>query len=113
STANGPWGVGKYTYDPLGNLTKREEVTTLTTRTVTTTIVPATNRVESVQDGGVLRGYTPDSRGNVTAGGIHSFTLNYDNQPVTVSGADVGSFVYDGNLRRIKQVIDGKTIYSV
>jgi RHS repeat-associated protein len=34
-------------------------------------------------------------------------------QPVSMSGANTAGFVYDAHRRRVRQVIDGETIYSV
>ena len=34
-------------------------------------------------------------------------------QPVSQSGGVPATFTYDGNLRRVKQVMDGETVYSV
>jgi RHS repeat-associated protein len=110
-TASGPWGAGNYSYDRLGNIRTRTEGT----RTVTTNYT-SLNRVNQVQDtaqGSAWRTYSHDTRGNVTGDGIHGFTYDFANQPVTLTGPDAGSFAYDGNLKRVKQVIDGKTIYSI
>lgn len=55
-----------------------------------------------------------DSCGNVTDNGKFGFTYDLSNQPTATSGgAASGSYVYDGNLKRAKQVVAGKTIYSV
>jgi hypothetical protein len=53
------------------------------------------------------------SRGNVTQDGIHGFTYDFANQPTAISGADTGTYSYDGNLKRVKQVGGGQTIYSI
>jgi RHS repeat-associated protein len=110
-TASGPWGSGGFSYDRLGNITQQ----VLGTRIVDVQYT-ASNRVSSVRDTAASsnwRSYDHDGRGNVTADGIHTFAYDFANQPVSVAGADAGSFVYDGNLRRVKQVIDGKTIYTI
>ena len=41
--------------------------------------------------------------------------LTYDkaDQPTYVSGAANGSYKYDGNFKRVKSVVNGKTIYNV
>jgi len=109
--ASGPWGAGAYSYDRLGNLIQKVEGP----RTVDIQFA-ANNRVASVRDSavsGAWRSYTHDSRGNVLADGLHTFVYDDANQPSSIAGADAGSFVYDGNLRRVKQVIDGATIYSI
>ena len=59
------------------------------------------------------RSYGYDSRGNVNSDGRHTFTYDDANQPTAIAGADSGSYVYDGNLRRAKQVVGGKIIYSI
>ena len=110
-TASGPWGSGTYSYDRLGNILQRIEGTRAVDLQYS-----SLNRVSSVRDSAVSsnwRSYTHDARGNVTSDGLHAFTYDYANQPVSVTGGDVGSFDYDGNLKRVKQVIDGKTIYSI
>ena len=110
-TASGPWGSGSYYYDPLNNITSKR----LGPREVDIEY-DSLNRVYRVKDSGVSRHwryYSHDARGNVTADGNHNFTYDFANQPVTVSGADSGSYSYDGNLKRVKQVVGGETIYSV
>jgi len=61
-----------------------------------------------------------DSRGNITAIGGLSFEYDMADQPRTVSGTNRtggavsgGTYVYDGNLKRVKSVVNGKTIYNV
>ncbi len=50
----------------------------------------------------------------MTNNGQFGSTYDFADQPTAVSGgAANGSFVYDGNLKRAKQVVAGKTIYSV
>ena len=44
--------------------------------------------------------------------GTPSF-YNALNQPVSITGAGGGNYIYDGNLKRVKQVVDGEIIYSV
>ena len=94
----------------LGNLRSKNEGGRLVSLTY-----DANNRVSQSVDSGATgtRGFTYDSRGNVVAMGAKTFTYDMSNQPVAMGGDTIGSFVYDGNMRRVKQVIDGKTIYSV
>ena len=61
-----------------------------------------------------------DSRGNITAIGGLSFEYDMADQPRTVSGTNRtggavsgGTYVYDGNLKRVKSVINGVTRYNV
>ena len=110
-TASGPWGSGSYSYDRLGNIRTRTEGAR--TVTVNYTSVNSVDQVQDTAQGSAWRTYSHDTRGNVTGDGIHSFTYDFANQPVALTGADAGSFAYDGNLKRVKQVIDGKTIYSI
>ena len=62
--------------------------------------------------------YIYNARGAVTDNGRIAFTLDYNDQATGMGGTGTngsanGSFVYDGNLKRVKQVQGGKTIYSV
>ena len=34
-------------------------------------------------------------------------------KPIGISGNDSGNYTYDGNLKRVKEVVGGQTIYSV
>ncbi|MEM9668051.1 MAG: RHS repeat-associated core domain-containing protein [Pseudomonadota bacterium] len=109
--AGGPWGSGSYTYSGMGNLTRK----TLASRTVEIQY-DGQNRTRRYRDsaaGNVWKTFTHDARGNVTDNGQISFIYDRANQPIAISGADTGSFVYDGNYKRAKQTINGKTIYSV
>ena len=111
TSASGPWGSGSYHYDALGNLRQK----TLGSRVVDIEY-NADNRLSRHKDtaaGNTWQNYSYDSRGNVTDNGPHTFTYDWANQPTSLGGATAGSFVYDGNLKRVKQTIDGKTIYSV
>ena len=107
-TANAPnaWGNGTFKYDPLGNLRQK----TLGNRTVNINY-NSLNRVISVNDAGVSRNFGYDTRGNVTNNGERTFTYDRSNQPTYMSGA--GSYKYDGNHKRVKSVVNGKTTYSV
>jgi len=112
ATASGPWGAGSYDIDRLGNLKQK----VLGGRTVDIGYNTTTNRLASVDDSaevGGPRGYSYDARGNVTDDGNHIFTYDLANQPVAISGADSGVYAYDGNLKRVKQVVNGETIYSI
>ncbi|WP_412545838.1 RHS repeat-associated core domain-containing protein [Maricaulis sp. MIT060901] len=111
ATASGPWGSGSFTYDPLGNL--RRQV--LGSRTVDISY-NALNRVSQVRDsarGSLWDFYSYDSRGNVTSNDQLNWAYDRSEQPISMSGNNSGSFVYDAHRRRVKQVIDGETIYSV
>ncbi len=110
ATASGPWGAGSYSYDALGNLTGW----TQGTASHTTVWDAATNRPTSATTTGPgTRAIAHDARGNVTGLGPLSFTYDAANQPVAVSGAASGTYVYDGHLKRVKQVLGGVATYSV
>jgi RHS repeat-associated protein len=110
-TATGPWGSGSFEYDALDNLRKQ----TLGARIVdlTSGYNPTTNRIDSVTDSGVPRVYGYDVRGNATLVGGMSFTYDFSNQPNAVLGAAVALYTYDGNLKRVKSVANGKTTYWI
>ena len=59
------------------------------------------------------RAYAYDNRGNVTGDGRLTFTYDAAEQPTAMGGTAAGAFVYDGNLKRVKQTIAGETVYSV
>lgn len=114
-TASGPWGpqgtqaAGSFKYDALGNI--REQV--LGARTIAISYDAAKNRVSSATDAGVNRAYSYDARGNATGVAGNVFTYDFANQPTAVSGAATASYAYDGNLKRVKEVRGGKTVYTV
>jgi hypothetical protein len=60
-----------------------------------------------------VRSYAYDARGNVTNDTVRGYTYDHANQPAAISGLASGTFTYDGNLKRVKQVLDGETIYTV
>ncbi len=72
---------------------------------------------ESTNSGASFGGwqnYAYDNRGNVTNNGKIGFQYRWTDQPHRMTGSGAaGDFVYDGNLKRVKQVQGGKTIYSV
>ena len=49
----------------------------------------------------------------MTDDGVHGFVYDRSERAVSVSGGASGSFVYDAHGRRVKQVLDGETIYTV
>jgi RHS repeat-associated protein len=107
-TANGSWGTGNIVYDALDNLRSQ----TLGSRTITVAYDAATNRVASANDAGVNRPYAYDIHGNAMTVGALTLAHDFSNQPVSVSGATSAIHVYDGNLKRVKTVSGGKTVYS-
>lgn len=107
--ANGPWGTGGMVYDALGNLRAQ----TLGSRTITVAY-DGTNRVVAANDAGVHRAYGYDAHGNATVVGGLTLTHDYSNQPIAISGGgSSASHAYDGNLKRVKTVSGGKTVYSI
>lgn len=109
-SATGPWGIGRYQYDTLGNITRKVEGPR-----IVEVQYDSSNRIASARDsaaGNFLRNYSHDARGNITNDGRHAFVYDYANQPVSISGATEGSYYYDGNMKRVKQVVEGETIYS-
>lgn len=123
TSASGPWGAngtyasGSFKYDPLNNLRQKK----LGSRTVTLTYDKRNRLTQSIDTGpSGLRTLAYDAQGNVTTLGNLGFIYDYSDQPVVVSGtanpgsgAANGSYTYDGNLKRVKSVVNGKTIYNV
>ncbi len=110
TSASGPWGAGSYTYDALGNL--RQKI--LGSRSVNLTY-DSLNRLSQSSDTGPggTRSVAHDARGNVTILGGLTFVYDFSDQPVSVSGTANGTYMYDGNLKRVKAIVNGKTIYNV
>ncbi|UTW45562.1 RHS repeat-associated core domain-containing protein [bacterium SCSIO 12696] len=110
TSASGPWGSGSYTYDALGNIRQKQ----LGSRTVNLSY-DSLNRVSQSADTGPsgVRSIGYDARGNVITLGNQSFSYDYADQPIAVSGAASGSYQYDGNLKRVKAVVNGKTVYNI
>ena len=109
--ADGPWGAGAtYNYDGLGNLRSK----TIGGVTTAVTYDNATNRATyTTHSAGGAGSIGYDARGNVTALGAQTFTYDYADQPVSHGGSVSATYTYDGNLKRVKQTINGTTIYSV
>jgi len=114
TSASGSWGSGSVDYDAMGNVRYKD----LGPRSITVNY-DSNYRVTSSVDVGNLGGNTGtrsfqhDSRGNVTTAGGLNFTYDYANQPVSMTGTSSGSYSYDGNLKRVKSVVNGETIYNV
>ncbi|MEP1230087.1 MAG: RHS repeat-associated core domain-containing protein [Litorimonas sp.] len=135
--ATGPWGENgasraqaSFTYDSLGNLLNK----TLGPRNVILSY-DSRNRLTRSADAGAPDGQSTgtrtiayDVRGNVTTLGSMGFVYDYTDQPIAVSGsaslsgkvgvngadgATTGNYRYDGNLKRVKSVVNGKTIYNI
>ena len=117
-TASGPWGAGSFKYDALGNIREQK----LGARTIAIDYDAATNRASSFRDtalgSNALNTLAYDSRGNMHDTGTSSLgrpdmTYDFSNQPVTVFGSVAATYAYDGNLKRVKEVRGGKTIYTI
>ncbi len=129
-TATGPWGTQTNDYDTFGNILSREFMSGgALTRTIDLQY-DAKNRVyNSVDSASVGSGFGNsgtgsrtvgyDSRGNVTTLGTMAFAYDYSDQPTVLTGSLGGttfnssSYTYDGNLKRVKSVINGRVIYNV
>ncbi len=111
STASGPWGAGSYTYDLLNNI--RSKSLGADTVEIEYNAANQISRARDTRDGNIWRLYGHDARGNVIDNARISFTYDRSDQPTAISGAATGSFVYDAHNRRVKQTLDGETIYSV
>jgi RHS repeat-associated protein len=109
SIINGPWGSGSVVYDALDNIRRQ----TLGGRVIDVSYADGSNRVTSASDAGQFRPYGYDARGNATTVGALGFGYDFANQPVSMWGAASASHVYDGNLKRVKSVAGGKTVYTV
>ncbi len=117
-SADGPWGVGTFTYDGLDNL----RVKTLGSRTVDIEYYPdstVARRFKDTDEGNILQGFAYDNRGNMIdtgrwANGAVDITYDWANQPVTMAGTNINAaYTYDGNLKRVKSVVNGETTYWV
>lgn len=114
TTATGPWGTSQIGYDAVGNITYKH----LGSRRVTMTYDSNNRLVRAVDTGGMGgntgdRRFYYDSRGNVTSAGHQDFTYDYADQPISLSGDAIGTYRYDGNMKRVKASVEGKVIYNV
>ena len=103
------WGPGSITYDALDNL----RVQSLGNDWASVDYDAATNRVSGATEPSGYRAYGYDARGNATTVGALTLSYDFANQPTGVSGATTATYTYDGNLKRVKSVAGGKTVYSV
>jgi len=49
----------------------------------------------------------------VTSNGPTGFTYDFANQPTALTGTGAAAYAYDANLKRVREVRGGKTIYTV
>jgi len=117
-SATGPFGASgaqasaDYNYDALSNIRLRNEGTS----TATIAYDAAKNRVSSATVNGASRTFAYDARGNATDNGPIGFLYDFANQPTRTlnsSGGTIADYVYDGNLKRVKEVRSAKTIYTI
>lgn len=116
-SASGPWGSGSIEYDAIGNTHQR----TLGSRSITINYDTSKNRVSQSIDTGSTgnRLMSYDSRGNTTGAGALQMNYDFSEQLTSISGfnnsgtAINGLYTYDGNGKRVKSVVNGKTIYNV
>ncbi|AZZ97488.1 RHS repeat-associated core domain-containing protein [Pseudoalteromonas sp. R3] len=100
-------GSSTMRYDALGNIRYYKN----RKRTLNYTYNDTTNRLTSVSGySGKYGAFQYDSRGNITHNGQFSLTYNRANQMTSANG---NHFVYDGHNRRVKQVEQKGTSYSM
>ena len=105
--ANG--GSGSFKYDTLGNIRQKK----LGARTVNMSYDSKMRMTSYTDTAGPNKSLSYDNRGNVTALGALNMGYDYSDQPTSVSGSASGIYKYDGNMKRVKSVVGGKTTYSV
>ncbi|QPB84110.1 hypothetical protein CWC22_014365 [Pseudoalteromonas rubra] len=100
-------GSSTMRYDALGNIRYYQN----RKRTLNYTYSDTTNRLTSVSGySGKYGTFQYDSRGNITHNGQFSLAYNRANQMTSANG---NHFVYDGHNRRVKQVEQKGTSYSM
>jgi RHS repeat-associated protein len=115
TSASGPWGNGQFSYDSIGNILTKD----LGSRSIELSYDSDNRLNRSVDTGGLggntgTRDFDYDSRGNTITAGNLNFTFDYADQPTSMYGGGIsGTYQYDGNLKRVKATIAGKTIYNV
>ncbi|SEK92911.1 RHS repeat-associated core domain-containing protein [Colwellia chukchiensis] len=114
TSASGPWGSGEFSYDSLGNILTKD----LGSRKVSLSYDADNRLIGAIDTGGLggntgTRDFAYDNRGNTITAGNLNFNYDYADQPVSMYGSTSGSYRYDGNLKRVKATIAGKTIYNV
>ncbi len=97
-TADGPWGVGSFTYDSVGNRTSKD--------------IAGENINYSYGADNRLSGVVHDANGNIIDDGTFTYTYDSEKRLIQVTnGVDVTTYEYDGDGRRIKRVTNGETTY--
>src|SRR3972149_4382399 len=96
--ADGPWGVGSFTYDSVGNRTSKD--------------IAGENINYSYGADNRLSGVVHDPNGNIIDDGVFTYTYDSENRLIQVTnGVDVITYEYDGDGRRIKRVTNDETTY--
>ncbi|WP_242441785.1 RHS repeat-associated core domain-containing protein, partial [Pseudoalteromonas piscicida] len=111
TSVEGGTAIGNSTiaYDALGNI----ESYTSKDRNLTYTYDRQTNRLSSVTGAGTNGKYANlayDTRGNITNNGAYQLSFNLANQ---LTSAKNNTYLYDGHNRRVKQVEQSGTSYSL
>jgi len=97
TVADGPWGAGSFSYDSIGNRTGKD----INGQNISYTYGSSDNR---------LSGYSHDANGNIIDDETFTYTYDSENRLIQVTnGADVITYGYDGDGRRISQAINGET----
>ena len=94
TVANGPWGLGQYSYDALDNLRSSR----LGSRSLSHNIDPTTNRLTSIT-GSLNLAMSYDANGNLAQRGSQAYVFDIANRLSTVVGK--ASYLYDGDGRRV------------
>lgn len=119
---SGRWGQADYSYDALGNLRSKHFSGWKNSgpRTVTNNYNSWNRIASSIDTANIGYGFNYDSRGNIRTTGLLNFSYDMSDQPIAMSGRapNTGtqidaSYLYDGNMKRVKSVVNGKTIYNV
>ncbi len=106
TSAVGPWGSLGWTYDNVGNRGTQTE----TAGTSAYSYFPNTNKLQSITAPQNLS-FTYDPNGNTQTDAGKSYTYNQNNRLIqAIQGAvTLGSYVYDGQGKRIKKTANGET----
>ncbi len=98
--ATGVWGPGSFSYDPIGNRTKKS-------------IGSSNSNYSYGASDNRLSGYSHDAKGNLLQDDSFIYEYDSENRLVAVrSGANViAEYQYDGDGRRIKKVANGESTY--
>ncbi|TQV87929.1 RHS repeat-associated core domain-containing protein [Aliikangiella coralliicola] len=97
-------GTGEVAYDSMGNITFYK------IGNKSLNYHYNSNKQLASVTGYLSRSFQYDDKGNVTSNGVHTFNYNTAEQ---MYSSDAGSYVYDGNGKRVKTVDDQGTSYSM